>query len=196
MRVYTPEEKRSLLDKFHLMDTDNNGELSTAEILQCLKDSNLPKGKLESVTMTLSKAERQALLSKFYNMDTDRNGILSRSEIEKCLEDSNLPKSVAAEFLNLFDADGDGRVTLDEYERALGLKEIPETTINDWKQTFAQMDVDNSGFLTVSEIHDGLLQIGVNISKDDISDFIKTVDDNGDGVLTVDEFTALMRLNT
>ena len=32
------------------------------------------------------------------------------------------------EFLCLFDIDGDGKVTLDEYERALGLKEVPETT--------------------------------------------------------------------
>lgn len=58
------------------------------------------------------------------------------------------------------------------------------------------MDLDNSGSLTVSEIYEGLLKIGVHISKADISDFIKTVDDNGDGVLTVDEFTALMRLNS
>ncbi|VDM17452.1 unnamed protein product [Hydatigera taeniaeformis] len=147
MRGYTPEEKRQLLNKFHLMDSDNNGELSRDEILQCLRESKLPKDKLN-------------------------------------------------EFLSLFDADGDGRVTLDEYERALGLKEVPQTTIDDWKRTFAEMDVDKSGFLTVSEIHEGLLKIGVNISKVDISDFIKSVDNNGDGVLTVDEFTALMRLNT
>ncbi|VDK32833.1 unnamed protein product [Taenia asiatica] len=146
MRGYTADEKRKLLAKFHSMDSDNNGELSKDEILQCLKESKLPKEKL-------------------------------------------------SEFLDLFDADGDGRVTLDEYERALGLKEVPETTIDDWRQTFAEMDVDKSGFLTVSEIHEGLLKIGVNITEADISEFIKTVDDNGDGVLTVDEFTALMRLN-
>ncbi|KAL5966227.1 16 kDa calcium-binding protein [Taenia solium] len=187
MRGYTADEKRKLLAKFHSMDLDNNGELSRDEILQCLKESKLPKDKLST--------ERQKLLSKFYDMDIDRNGVLSRAEIKKCMEDSNLPESVAAEFLDLFDADGDGRVTLDEYERALGLKEVPETTIDDWRRTFAEMDKDKSGFLTVSEIHEGLLKIGVNISKADISDFIKTVDDNGDGVLTIDEFTALMRLN-
>ncbi|KAL5107771.1 16 kDa calcium-binding protein [Taenia crassiceps] len=132
--------------------------------------------------MTLSKAERQKLLSKFYDMDVDRNGVLSRAEIEKCIQDSHLPENVATEFLDLFDADGDGKVTLDEYERALGLKEVPETTIDDWRKTFVEMDVDKSGFLTVSEIHEGLLKIG-------------TVDNNGDGVLTVDEFTTLMRLN-
>ena len=67
--------------------------------------------------------------------------------------------------------------------------------MEEWRETFRDMDVDNSGYLTVTEIQQGLQKIGVNISKEDITDFIKQVDDNGDGVLTVEEFTALMRLN-
>lgn len=57
------------------------------------------------------------------------------------------------------------------------------------------MDVDNSGTLTVQEIHNGLLKIGVNISTSEIADFINKVDENGDGVLTVNEFLTIMRLN-
>ncbi|VDN98093.1 unnamed protein product [Rodentolepis nana] len=128
-------------------------------------------------------------------MDLDHNGELSKSEIVQCLKDSNLPKDKLDEFLSLFDSDGDGIVTLDEYERALGLKEIPTTTIDEWRDTFLEMDTDNSGTLTVQEIHIGLLKIGVNIPECDIAKFIRKVDDNGDGVLTVEEFTALMRLN-
>ncbi|VUZ44611.1 unnamed protein product [Hymenolepis diminuta] len=146
--------------------------------------------------MTFTKAEKKELLSKFYNMDTDGNGSLSSAEIERCLADSNLPKSRVKEFLSLFDSDGDGVVTLDEYERALGLKEIPSSTIEEWRKAFVEMDVDKSGTLTVQEIHKGLLKIGVNIPESDISEFIRNVDDNGDGVLSVDEFTALMRLNS
>lgn len=67
--------------------------------------------------------------------------------------------------------------------------------IDEWRKAFVEMDVDKSGTLTVQEIHKGLLKIGVNISESDISEFIRNVDDNGDGVLSVDEFTALMRLN-
>ncbi|VDL64975.1 unnamed protein product [Hymenolepis diminuta] len=85
---------------------------------------------------------------------------------------------------------------MDEYERALGLKEIPSSTIEEWRKAFVEMDVDKSGTLTVQEIHKGLLKIGVNIPESDISEFIRNVDDNGDGVLSVDEFTALMRLNS
>nr|CDS26624.1 Calcium binding protein [Hymenolepis microstoma] len=145
--------------------------------------------------MTFTKEEKKELLTKFYHMDTDGNGSLSREEIEKCLIDSHLPKSRVGEFLSLFDSDGDGVVTLDEYERALGLKEVPTTTIDEWRNTFLEMDTDNSGTLTVQEIHTGLLKIGVNMPESDIAEFIRKVDDNGDGILTVEEFTALMRLN-
>ncbi|VDD76616.1 unnamed protein product [Mesocestoides corti] len=227
MRKYTPEERQELLNKFYYMDTDGNGELSREEILQCLKESKLPKSKVNVShsrplvytqtpslavgqgqhhqirclfttvrKMKLSKREKQELLTKFYNMDVNNDGELSRAEIEQCLKESKLPSSVADEFLDLFDADGDGRVTLDEYERALGLKEIPETTIEDWKRTFEEMDTDKSGYLTVTEIHEGLKRIGTNVPLKDIAELVNGVDENGDGVLTVNEFTALMRLNT
>ena len=44
---YTSAEKQELLNKFHYMDIDHNGELSAEEIKQCLKDSKLPKEKLD-----------------------------------------------------------------------------------------------------------------------------------------------------
>ena len=66
---YTSSERRALLKKFHSMDTDHNGELTTDEIKQCLKESNLPKEKLDvshlNVLITLLFILRFHVLNNF-----------------------------------------------------------------------------------------------------------------------------------
>uniref|UniRef100_A0A0X3PNS9 EF-hand domain-containing protein n=1 Tax=Schistocephalus solidus TaxID=70667 RepID=A0A0X3PNS9_SCHSO len=138
--------------------------------------------------------ERQALLAKFHYMDLNGDGVLSIKEIEECIKHSKLPKERAKEFLSLFDSDGDGTVTLEEYERALGLKEIPQTTVADWEATFRELDVDNSGELTVEEVYEGVKKLGVICSMSDIKDLIASVDSDGDGSLNMQEFVTLMRI--
>ncbi|BHF69544.1 hypothetical protein SprV_0301259000 [Sparganum proliferum] len=138
--------------------------------------------------------EKFQLLRKFHEMDVNGDGVLSMDEINYCLKNSNLPPKKAKEFLSLFDCDGDGTVTLEEYERALGLKEIPRTTVADWEQTFREMDVDNSGQLTAEEVYEGVKRLGCSCSMKDIKELIASVDSDGDGCLDIKEFVALMRI--
>ncbi len=58
------------------------------------------------------------------------------------------------------------------------------------------MDTDNSGYLTVTEMYEGLKRAGMEISMADIREVVESVDENGDQRLTLSEFTALMRLNS
>ncbi|KER20613.1 hypothetical protein T265_15273 [Opisthorchis viverrini] len=75
--------------------------------------------------MRFSSHERERLLRKFHAMDTDRNGALSSKEVRTCVENSGLPPAAVDEFMNLFDLDADGKVTLNEYITALGLNPLP-----------------------------------------------------------------------
>ncbi|VDD84037.1 unnamed protein product [Mesocestoides corti] len=143
---------------------------------------------------TYTKEERYALLKKFNDMDTNGDGSLSIDEIKQCCKASGLSPSKVKEFISLFDEDGDSRVTLDEYEKALGLKEVPPASRAEWEAAFKEMDKDNSGKLTVDELYEGLRKAGNNISKDDVIKIVSSVDDDGDRSLTMKEFIALMRV--
>lgn len=58
------------------------------------------------------------------------------------------------------------------------------------------MDTDNSGYLTVREIYEGLKRAGMAFSMEDIREIVNSVDENGDQKLSLNEFTALMRMNS
>ncbi|VDN97146.1 unnamed protein product [Rodentolepis nana] len=98
-------------------------------------------------------------------MDVNGDNSLSKDEIRLCCEQSHLPPEKIEEFLNLFDKDGDDNVTLDEYERALCLKPIPETTAEHWREAFDEMDKDKSGKLTVDELYEGLKNAGCGMKR-------------------------------
>ncbi|KAM3182640.1 hypothetical protein ACTXT7_011897 [Hymenolepis weldensis] len=127
-------------------------------------------------------------------MDVNGDNSLSRDEIRLCCKQSNLPSEKIDEFLSLFDSDGDSKVTLDEYERALGLKPIPPTTTQQWHEAFDEMDTDKSGKLTVDEMYEGLKNAGCAMKKSEVENIIKSVDKDGDKSLTFQEFITLMRL--
>ncbi|VDN08693.1 unnamed protein product [Dibothriocephalus latus] len=94
----------------------------------------------------------------------------------------------------MFDGDGDGRVSLDEYERALGLKDVPPTTKSQWEETFHEMDADHSGQLTAQEVYQGLLKSGVGCKLEEIEALIAEVDEDGSKTLCLREFLNLMRM--
>nr|CUU00355.1 Calcium binding protein [Hymenolepis microstoma] len=127
-------------------------------------------------------------------MDINGDNSLSKDEIRLCCEQSHLPPEKIDEFLNLFDKDGDDNVTLDEYERALCLKPIPETTTDQWREAFDEMDKDKSGNLTVDELYEGLKNAGCDMKRSEVEDIINAVDKDRDKSLTYQEFVALMRL--
>eukprot|EP00742_Colponemidia_sp_Colp-10_P022627 GILJ01026779.1.p1 GENE.GILJ01026779.1~~GILJ01026779.1.p1 ORF type:complete len:428 (-),score=100.53 GILJ01026779.1:101-1384(-) len=53
---------------------------------------------------------------------------------------------------------------------------------------FLEFDVDNSGFIDRHEFYNVLRRLGENPSNDQLDDLIKTVDTDGDGHISFDEF--------
>ncbi|VDL90617.1 unnamed protein product [Schistocephalus solidus] len=101
---------------------------------------------------------------------------------------------VLFEFLELFDGNDDGKVSLEEYERALGLKNVPKSTKEQWEATFHEMDADGSGQLTAEEVHQGLVKSGLDCKLEDIKALIASVDEDGSQTLDLREYLNLMRM--
>ena len=58
---------------------------------------------------------------------------------------------------------------------------------------FKKFDTDNSGYITVDELKQLLAKIGQHYSDREIAKMIATVDRNGDGKLSYQDFVRLMK---
>lgn len=69
-------------------------------------------------------------------------------------------------------------------------KTLREEEITGLKQMFAAMDTDESGTITVSELHAGLAKQGYKMAKAEVDSLIEAIDVDGNGELDYHEFTA------
>ncbi|CAH8642338.1 unnamed protein product [Schistosoma curassoni] len=65
--------------------------------------------------------DEKILLDQFRQMDKDGNGTLSKREIRHCMKLSGFNEAFLTEFIKTFDLDGDGEITLEEYEKVLNI---------------------------------------------------------------------------
>ena len=88
------------------------------------------------------------------------------------------------------DYDGDQAINYTEFLSAtVDLKQY----LNESKllAVFRQFDTDNSGCLTVKNIHYAMQKLGYQVPESEIKAMVISVDENGDGKLSYEEFTKM-----
>jgi len=69
-----------------------------------------------------------------------------------------------------------------------GVRQIFDYQENRMKEVFNQMDLDNNGTLSISELFQGLKNMGIAISIPELKSMMKISDKNNDGKIDFDEF--------
>ncbi|KAK3305871.1 uncharacterized protein B0T15DRAFT_213250 [Chaetomium strumarium] len=73
-----------------------------------------------------------------------------------------------------------------------GSNTLPQDQIDQYKQVFEIFDKDGTGDITADELGNVMKELGLNPSEEELQDLINEVDTNKDGVISFDEFLALM----
>src|SRR5512134_92449 len=110
------------------MDSDKDGKVTAAEI-----DTRLLKS--AEAKIEVLKKERDAAFAK---LDTNSDGTISRAEFDEKAKLPTINPPNAKPFLDRFDSDKDGAITLDEFR---------EPTL----ANFAGMDANHDGTVTPEE---------------------------------------------
>lgn len=91
------------------------------------------------------------------------------------------------------DKDGSGTIELDEFMALMAEKISERNPEEELKKAFRIYDDDDSGGISFENLKKVALELGENLSNEDLLDMIKLADTDGDDDVTLDDFLALMR---
>jgi Ca2+-binding EF-hand superfamily protein len=142
------EMAASVMDGF---DTDKNGKLSMAELLEHVSDAS---GELP--------AEFAGWKDGFKEADLNQDGHLTVTELHSLLQSVQEPEkekvveesevSVAEQIMDGMDANKDGHLSLKELMDHVGDESKLHAAFKGWKEGFTEADKDKDGLLSVREL--------------------------------------------
>ena len=71
-------------------------------------------------------------------------------------------------------------------------KQLSELTIGDYRDAFKTFDLDEDGYLSLKEVSDLLMSLGMPVSEDELREMTNEVDIEGNGTVDFKEFIQLM----
>ncbi len=117
-------------------------------------------------------------------VDTNKDGTVELSELV-ALKPLKGDEARAKKLLEAWDANGDGKVTKEEFKQFVAKQEEAR------KKQFSKFDTNGDGALSVDELK-GLKQLGGDEAK--AKALLERLDDNKDGKVTVEEFAKFRNL--
>jgi calcium-dependent protein kinase len=134
----------------------------------------------------------------FKELDESGEGLLSKEELKKGFSKyftDDISDKEFDEIMKLIDQDDSGEISIEEFLRAtMDYENL--TTEKNLKLAFDYFDKDHSGTLSPDEIREVLgLSEDNEKSRKIVNDIIEEVDENGDGLISFDEFKKMMKNN-
>ena len=86
------------------------------------------------------------------------------------------------------DADGSGSVDFYEFVTLMAHKMASPGGDKGLRNAFALLDHSGDGYLEADELRRLMINLGENVTLDDVNEVIRKVDSNGDGVISEQEF--------
>mmetsp|Transcript_36188 Transcript_36188/g.55569 ORF Transcript_36188/g.55569 Transcript_36188/m.55569 type:complete len:151 (+) Transcript_36188:121-573(+) len=72
-------------------------------------------------------------------------------------------------------------------------RELREEEVDDLKEAFGMFDIDGDGTITMQELREVMLSLGLRPTDAELIEMINSVDDNGDNEIDFEEFLILMK---
>ncbi|CAH0476674.1 unnamed protein product [Peronospora belbahrii] len=150
-------------------------------------NNKLKKAALGVIADLATEGEIAELKNQFMAIDTDGNGVITVSELAEALRDTGLGmiEEEVLELVKGIDIDGDGLVDYPEFLAATmkrNLANQKEHLMN----AFNYFDTTNTGHITKADL------VQFMGSEEQAQEIINDVDANGDGVISFEEFVAMM----
>jgi len=123
-------------------------------------------------------------------------GLITVPEIQEVLESLgyNYSNEEVEEMVTEVDLDGDGAIDFEEFEQIMEQVDEPKEleTEEVLRQAFCSSDGDSDGFISEYELREVRDSLGMDIDDDELHELIDSVDDDGDGSISYNQFIEIM----
>jgi len=176
-------------------DIDGDGEVTFEEFMYLMcPDTSTVINKFRETYKTIGEVK-----AAFRKFDKNRDGGLSKEELARMMYSSGLSYTdmEVDAIMNLGDKDGDGEIDIEEFVElmtpaasvTLSKIRMDIKSIDEVKSLFKEIDVDGDGLLSKDEMR---CSPGCKFDREQIDAIYEVGDANGDGVLDMGEFIAIM----
>ncbi|XP_074309538.1 putative calcium-binding protein CML16 [Silene latifolia] len=162
-----------------------------------IKTQIIPKEIKPQPMTTTNKEHLDQLKHIFDRFDMDGDGSITQLELAALLRSLGV-KTTGDQLhalLTNMDSNGNGYIEFDELAEAL----IPELTnheilVNQEQllQVFRSFDRDGNGYITAAELAGSMAKMGQPLTYKELAQMMNEADTNGDGVISFNEFAAIM----
>ena len=137
----------------------------------------------------------QELREAFNKIDEDGSGELDEDEIKGFLRSVGMEEDYAGLIKKIFDTDGNGLVSFDEFKDYINaLREHETDSKKLFRMLFKAIDEDNSGTIDANEMVEFCGYLHVDMTKEDAEEAIKEIDADGNGRIDFDELCTALGL--
>jgi calcium-dependent protein kinase len=152
--------------------------------------NHLKRAAVHLVASHLTAKDVQSLRATFMKMDADGSGTITRAEMAEAMRGMGVAErdpSVFKRVIDAVDADGDGRISWEEFLEASLEPQMVKYQQQVW-QAFCAMDTDGDGHISIAELKTVL----ADEPTDKIEKYIAEFDLNKDGNIDYEEFLRML----
>ncbi|XP_073144794.1 calcium-binding allergen Ole e 8-like [Henckelia pumila] len=134
----------------------------------------------------------------FQRFDSNGDGKISTEELSGVLEalGSSTSADQVAKMMAEIDTDKDGHINLEEFAAfCKGDADPYNSAEKELREAFELYDQDHDGKISAAELHLILTRLGEHCTVADCAGMISSVDSDGDGFVSFDEFKKMMTTN-
>lgn len=173
------------------------GDVVKSRLKQFSLMNRFKRKALRVIADFLSNEEVEDLKEMFGKIDTDNDGIVSVEELKVGLQklNSQLAESEIQMLIEAIDSNGKG--TLD-YGEFIAVSLHLQRMANDehLRKAFSYFDKNGNGYIEPDELQDALMEDGSEDCTNVANDIFQEVDTDKDGVISYEEFAAMMKTGT
>ncbi|TFG07811.1 MAG: hypothetical protein EU539_03935 [Promethearchaeota archaeon] len=139
--------------------------------------------------------ELHQIRDAFKTFDKDGNSRIEIDELENVYHalGRDFTQEDLKEMINAVDLNNDGYITFHEFLNLYKKKVIFDANEEKLRQAFKICDCDDNGYVTIDELRRIMIEVGENLTHEQIKSIVKEVDLDGDDKINFEEFIRLMK---